>query len=119
MNDFVTPPGMPEGWTPPVYTGDIVIPHEGIENMGVLVDMIYAQRLVREQDPASVVALADTLKEIWENFDQRRTNRRQFLEALANFKSTDLVNTAADDVTVATVEGVIVRMMDYTVGKND
>lgn len=116
MNNFVTPPGMPEGWTPPEYTGEITIPHEGIENMGVLVDMVYAQSIVRDQIPEAVTALADGLKHIWERFDQKQINRRQFLEELAEFKNTALIDTQADDVTIATVEGVISRMMDETAG---
>jgi hypothetical protein len=111
--NIVIPPGMPEGWTPP-NLADVVIPapHEDtpVEH---LIDALYAQTMVRDQNTEELVKIADRLKSLWESYVSEAISKQTLMQEVSNFQAEVLTNDHPDEITIQhlniAVNGIIAK----------
>lgn len=109
MSEFVTPPGMPEGWTPPV--DDVTVePHEGISIRRAL-DICYAQCFVRDQNTEELDSVLDQLAVICDEFESKKIDAQTFGSKVGEWRNNSFQNCSADESTRAVWENAIIAML--------
>ena len=109
MNDFVTPPGMPEGWTPPA-TDAVVEPHKSVPIPRIL-ELCYSQCIVREQNVEELTSVIDQLAVILEEFTSNKIDSNQLSIKVGDWRNNVFQNCSADDKTRALWEDAIVGIL--------
>lgn len=109
MSDFVTPPGMPPGWTPPA-TDVVVEPHVDVP-IGQVLEACYAQCYVRDQNTEELDSVLDKLKSIWEEFEAKKIDSHEFSIKIGNWRNTVYQNCSADQPTREIWESAVTAML--------
>jgi hypothetical protein len=109
MNDFVTPPGMPEGWTPPA-TDVVVEPHKDVPVPRIL-EICYAQCFVRDQNSQELDSVLDQLAAIWEEFESKKIDSMQFSNKVGDWRNNIFQNCSADETTRQVWEDAIMAIL--------
>jgi hypothetical protein len=109
MNSFVTPPGMPEGWTPPASDA-VVEKHVGVPISRIL-EICYSQCIVREQNVEELTSVVDQLAVILEEFNSKKIDSTQLAVKVGDWRNNVFQNCSADDTTRTLWEEAIVAVL--------
>jgi hypothetical protein len=113
--DFVVPPEMPEGWTPPppdAWKKNFPIPFAE-QSITQVFEMCYSHSHVRAQDGSAVEELVNKLRAIWEQYESNAITKEQASLQIKDWYSVEVVlSEAPHPATKSLFADALTRILD-------